>query len=108
MLLRQVDRRIGLSGAVAKALHDPRRPDLTTHELRVLFSALTYTLMQRLREIGLSGTELASATAATIQVRLLKIGAAVIRNTRPIRILFASHHPQRETFLAATRALASP
>ena len=76
--------------------------------LRILFSALAYTLMQRLREIALSGTDLARASAATIRVKLLKIGAAVIRNTRRIRILFASHHPLRETFLCAARALAAP
>jgi hypothetical protein len=76
--------------------------------LRILFSALAYTLMQRLRELALAGTDLARASAATIRVRLLKIGAAVIRNTRRIRILFASHHPLREIFLSAARALASP
>lgn len=76
--------------------------------LRVLFSALAYTLMQRLRELALAGTDLARASTATIRVRLLKIGAAVIRNTRRIRILFASHHPLRDLFLTAARALASP
>lgn len=76
--------------------------------LRILFSALAYTLMQRLKEMALAGTELATATAATIRVRLLKMGAAVVRNTRRIRILLASHHPLRDTFLAAARALASP
>ncbi|CAI8765904.1 protein of unknown function [Methylocaldum szegediense] len=63
--------------------------------------------MQRLREIALAGTELARATAATIRVNLLKIGASVVRNTRRIPILFASHHPQRETFLVAARILAT-
>ncbi|MCX7181051.1 MAG: IS1380 family transposase [Proteobacteria bacterium] len=76
--------------------------------LRVLFSALAYTLMQRLRDIALAGTELATATAATIRVKLLKIGAAVIRNTRRIRILLASFHPMREVFLVAARVLAPP
>ena len=76
--------------------------------LRILFSALAYTLMQRLREIGLARTELATATAATIRVRLLKIGAVVLRNTRRIRILLASHHPLRHVFLTAARALDSP
>lgn len=76
--------------------------------LRVLFSALAYTLMQRLRELALAGTNLARASAATIRVKLLKIGAAVIRNTRRIRLLFASHHPLRDLFLTAARALASP
>jgi hypothetical protein len=74
--------------------------------LRTLFSALAYTLMQHLREIALAGTDLARASAATIRVRLLKFGAAVIRNTRRIRILLASHHPMRDTFLSAAQALA--
>jgi hypothetical protein len=74
--------------------------------LRVLFSALAYTLMQRLRELALAGTELARASAATIRVKLLKIGAAVIRNTRRVRLLFASHHPLRDIFFTAAQALA--
>lgn len=76
--------------------------------LRVLWAGLAYTLMQRLREMALAGTELACATTATLRARLLKIGTAVIRNTRRIRILFASHHPLRELFAHAARALAPP
>jgi hypothetical protein len=74
--------------------------------LRLMFAAAAYTLMVRLREIALAGTELAKASAATIRTRLLKIGAAILRNTRRVRILLASHHPLRETFLIAARALA--
>ena len=74
--------------------------------LRVMFAALAYTLMQRLRAIALANTDLARATAATIRVKLLKIGAAVVRNSRRVRILFASHHPMRDTFLTAAQALA--
>lgn len=54
-----------------------------------MFAALAYTLMQRLREIALAGTELARASASTIRVRLLKIGAAILRNTRRVRIMLA-------------------
>jgi len=74
--------------------------------LRTLFFALAYTLMQHLRAIALAGSDLARASAATIRVRLLKFGAAVIRNTRRIRILLASHHPMRDIFLSAAQALA--
>lgn len=70
-----------------------------------MFAALAYTLMQRLREIALAGTELAHAAASTIRVRLLKIGAAILRNTRRVRILLASHHPLRAVFLHAANAL---
>jgi len=73
--------------------------------LRILFSALAYTLVQALQRLGLQGTELAKATSATIRTRLLKIGACVIRNTRRIRLLYASHHPLRDVFAHAVRAL---
>jgi len=74
--------------------------------LRVLLAAMAYTLMQRLRQLALANTELARASAATIRVRLLKIGAAVVRNTRRVRILFASNHPLRALFARAAFALA--
>lgn len=76
--------------------------------LRLMFAALAYTLMQRLRKTALAGTELANATAATIRVRLLKIGVCIIRNTRRIRIMLASHHPLREIYLTAAKALDFP
>lgn len=74
--------------------------------LRLMLAALAYTLMERLRALALAGTELARASAATIRVKLRKIGAAILRNTRRVRILLASYHPMRQTFLIAARALA--
>ncbi len=44
MLLRQVDRRIGLSATVAAALNDPRAPERITHELRDLVAQRLYGL----------------------------------------------------------------
>lgn len=72
-----------------------------------MFSALAYPLMQCLRELALANTELAKASTATIRVRLLKIGATVLRNTRRIRILLASHHPLRDVYFMAANAPAS-
>lgn len=74
--------------------------------LRLMWAALAYTLMHRLRSLALAGTELAQASAATIRVRLLKIGAAILRNTRRVRLMLASYHPMREAFLKAAQALA--
>jgi len=76
------------------------------NQLRLLLAALAYTLMQRLRELALAGSELERASAATIRCRLLKIGAAIVRNTRRVRILLASHHPLRHVFASAVQALA--
>jgi hypothetical protein len=36
----------------------------------------------------------------------LKIGAAIVRNTRRVRVLLASNHPLREVYAVAARRLA--
>jgi hypothetical protein len=75
------------------------------NQLRLLLAALAYTLMINLRRLALTGTELAQACTATIRTRLLKIGAAVLRNTRRVRVLLASAHPMKHVFLIAARSL---
>lgn len=52
-------------------------------------AALAYTLM--VRKLALQASELERASAATIRCRLLKIGAAILRNTRRVRFMLASH-----------------
>jgi hypothetical protein len=56
--------------------------------LRVLLVAIAYTLMRRLKESALKNTELERANSATTCVWLLKIGATIIRNTRPYPVCF--------------------
>lgn len=77
------------------------------NQFRLLLAALAYTLMQRLRALALHSSELERASAATIRVRLLKIGAAILRNTRRVRVMLASHHPLRELFATAAMRLGS-
>ncbi len=77
------------------------------NQLRLLLAALAYTLMVRLRQLALQASELERATAASIRCRLLKIGAATLRNTRRVRVLLASHHPLRELFASAAARLAA-
>jgi hypothetical protein len=75
------------------------------NQLRLLLAALAYTLMINLRRLALKGTELAQACTATIRIKLLKIGAAVVRNMRRVRVLLASSHPMKQVFVTAARAL---
>ena len=70
-----------------------------------MLAGLAYTLMINLRRLALRGTELAQACTATIRIRLLKIGAAIVRNTRRVRVLLASSHPMKHVFIIAARAL---
>ena len=77
------------------------------NQFRLLLAALAYTLMQRLRALALQATELERASAATIRCRLLKIGAAIVRNTRRVKVMLASHHPLRALFATAAARLAA-
>jgi len=74
------------------------------NQFRVLLSALAYTLIQCIRDKALTGTELARARCDTIRLKLLKIGAAVVRNTRRVVLMLSEACPYKELFrLAAAR-----
>ena len=83
-------------------------PRCWANQRRLLLAALACTLMVNLRRHALAGTELANACTATIRVRLLKFAAAIVRNTRRIRIMPASAHPLRELFATAAMRIAGP
>ena len=68
------------------------------NQFRVLLSAAAYVLMETIRRVGLAGTELARAQVGTIRIKLLKLGAIIVRNTRRIRFLLSSAFPEQELF----------
>ena len=75
------------------------------NQYRLLLSALAYALVEAIRRIALAGGELANAYVGTIRLKLLKIGAVVLRNTRRIRLLLSGSHPRQELFRAAAAKL---
>lgn len=77
------------------------------NQFRLLLSALAYVLMERLRTIGLAGSDLARAQVWTIRCRLLKIGAVIVRNSRRIRFFLSSAFPNPDAFLLVARRFAS-
>ncbi len=52
------------------------------NQLRLILSSLAYTLVEYIRDKFLQGTELAKALVGTVRLKLFKIGAVIIRNTR--------------------------
>lgn len=64
------------------------------NQLRLLFSSLAYVLINAIREIALEGTKFASLSSGTIRLKLFKIGAIILRNTRRIRLHLASAYPE--------------
>ena len=79
--------------------------DWWPNQLRLLFSTMAYVLMNCLRENYLQGTQWAKAQPGTIRLKLLKIGAVIIRNTRRIRFLLSSSYPYQSEFKALVARL---
>ena len=77
------------------------------NQFRLLLSSLAYILIERLRALALIGTDFARLQASTLRVKLLKIGAVILRNTRRVRVLLSSAFPYQSIFLTAAQALDS-
>lgn len=80
---------------------------LRANQLRLWLASLAYVLMTALRRLALQGTELAKATAGTIRLKLLKLGALVTVSVRRLRIAIASACPMKSVFADAHRRLCS-
>ncbi len=76
------------------------------NQFRLLLSSLAYSLLEAMRRLALRGTELARAQAGTIRLKLLKIGAVIVRNTRRVRILLSSAYPHQALFFKVAARLA--
>jgi len=81
--------------------------DWWANQFRLLLSSCAYVLLEAVRRLGLAGTELARAQAGTIRLKLLKIGAVVLRNTRRVRLLFSSSYPYQEIFAQVAKAFST-
>jgi hypothetical protein len=77
------------------------------NQLRLLLASLAYTLLTAIRRLGLAGSDLARAQAGTIRLKLLKIGAVILRNTRQIRFHLSSACPDKQLFMMAAQRLSA-
>ncbi len=75
------------------------------NQFRLLLSSLAYTLLQTIRRIGLKGSGMARAQCGTIRLKLLKIGAVIVRNSRRVRIHLSSACPDKALFMLAAERL---
>jgi len=72
--------------------------DFLANQFRLLLSSAAYVLIESLRRLGLTGTELAKAQAGTIRLKLLKIGARITCSVRRIVLHLASGYPLQALF----------
>jgi len=71
---------------------------LSSNQMRLWFSSVAYALLNELRRLGLTGTDLAQARCDTVRTKLLKIGAQVKVTVRRVWVHLASSYPYATLF----------
>lgn len=77
------------------------------NQFRVLLSSAAYCLIEAIRRKALGNTPFAKAQVTTIRLKLFKIGAIIIRNTRRVKFLLSSAYPHQSIFFSALQKLSS-
>ena len=78
------------------------------NQWRILLAALAYTLLEAIRRLTLKATVLARANVETIRLKLIKVGALIVRKKSVIRIHLSSHHPLKDLFTQVATCLSPP
>ena len=80
---------------------------LASNQLRLWLATFAYLLLERVRALGLYGTELAQATAGSVRLKLLKVAAQVRVSVRRVYVQLSSAFPRQEIFRLCHRRLMS-
>lgn len=78
---------------------------LASNQLRLWLAAFAYLLLERMRALGLAGTELARATVGNVRLRLLKVAAQVRISVRRVYVQLSSAYPLQTLFGLCQRRL---
>lgn len=68
------------------------------NQVRMLLSGMAYTLIEAIRRLALKDTDLFQASCGSIRLKLFKVGAIVLKNTRRIQMLLSSAYPYQTLF----------
>jgi hypothetical protein len=80
---------------------------LASNQLRLWLAAMAYLLLERMRTLGLAGTQLARATAGSVRLKLLKVAGQVRVSVRRVYVQLSSAYPLQELFRLCHRRLMS-
>jgi hypothetical protein len=78
---------------------------LASNQLRLWLATFAYLLMERVRALGLWGTELAQATMGSVRLKLLKVAGQVTVSVRRVYVRLSSAYPMQEIFRLCQRRL---
>jgi hypothetical protein len=71
---------------------------LASNQLRLWLATLAYLLLERMRSLGLAGTELAHATVGSVRLKLLKVAGQVRVSVRRVYVQLSSAYPLQPLF----------
>ncbi len=74
---------------------------LAGNQLRLWLATLAYVLLERMRTLCLHGTGLATATAGTMRLKLLKLAASIRVSLRRGHVRFCGAFPLQAVFRMA-------
>jgi hypothetical protein len=99
-----------MENVLKQQLLDLKADRLSTHhlgsnQLRLWLSALAYLILERVRTIGLVGTQLAQATVGSVRLKLLKVAAQITVSVRRVHVQMSSAWPFQALFSRCVRAL---
>jgi len=78
---------------------------LASNQLRLWLATFGYLLLERVRALGLAGTELGRATVGSVRLKLLKVAAQVRVSVRRVYVQLSSAYPRQELFRLCHRRL---
>lgn len=78
---------------------------LASNQLRLWLTTFAYLLLERVRALGLWGTELATATVGSVRLKLLKVAAQVSVSVRRVYVQLSSSCPFQQTFRSCHQRL---
>lgn len=78
---------------------------LASNQLRLWLATFAYLLLERLRALGLAGTDLARATVGSVRLKLLKVAAQVRVSVRRVYVQMNSAYAWPEIFRHCHRRL---
>jgi len=78
---------------------------LASNQLRLWLATLAYLLLERVRAVGLAGTDLAQATVGSVRLKLLKVAAEVTVSVRRVYVQLSRAYPMQALFRLCHRRL---
>ena len=78
---------------------------LASNPLRLWLAALACLLLERMRTLGLAGTQLARARVGSVRLKILKVAGQVRVSVRRVYVQLSSAYPLQELFRLCHRRL---